>query len=358
MKLGIDARPLEHPHTGIGRYTKEILEYILTLRDWSVILYSARPLKNSCKQTTNVAYKIPGIPNVAAFQARVGQLCKQHDVDVFFGPRHQLPLALDCPSVVTIHDMSWLKARDTMRLSRSLVDATLMPRAIERATKVIAVSNHTRAEICDFFPDAEEKTRTIYEAAFCNASQSQAIDSIAKPFILAVGTQEPRKNYDRLLAAFQKVTQLFENQHLVIAGGDGWKTDLKSTIKTLGLTKHVTLLGGVNDMQLKFLYEACQFLAMPSLYEGFGLPLVEAMNYNKPALTSNNSAMREIAFDAALLVDPLDVESIANGLLKLVSDDQLRDDLAKRATVRKSFFSWNKAAEETARTIEAAYSTR
>lgn len=251
--------------------------------------------------------------------------------------------------------MAWLNARETMRPSGVLVDAALMPHAIKRATRVIAVSNHTKSTVCKLIPNATDKTRTIYEAPFSYAGQSQAIDTITKPFILAVGTQEPRKNYNRLLIAFQEVSRRYRDQHLVIVGGKGWKTNLKGSVANLGLTKRVTILASANDSQLNFLYQNCQFLAMPSLYEGFGLPLVEAMNFNKPILTSNNSAMREIASDAALLINPLDIKSITEGLISLISNIRLRDELAKKAEYRKTLFSWSEAAEQTAQTIEDAY---
>jgi glycosyltransferase involved in cell wall biosynthesis len=190
--------------------------------------------------------------------------------------------------------------------------------------------------------------------------KSLATIGIEQPYFLFVGTLEPRKNLLRLVNAYARIDEAIRNKFLmVIAGGKGWGgVDIHALVKEKGLSAQLVLTGYVNDNQLATLYAHARFLAMPSIYEGFGLPLVEAMSFGVPVLTSNCSSMPEVAGDAGLLVDPFDEKAIADALRSLLTDDHLRDTLAARARKNSERFSWQRAAAETMVVFEEAVAER
>jgi glycosyltransferase involved in cell wall biosynthesis len=183
---------------------------------------------------------------------------------------------------------------------------------------------------------------------------------INRPYFLFLGTLEPRKNLIRLLTAYSHLSDSIKDQAtLVIAGGKGWGgIDINDTVDDLGLAKYVRILGYVDESILATLYAHALFLAMPSLYEGFGLPLVEAMVRGTPVLTSNNSSMPEVAGNAGLLIDPLDTQSIKNGLEELISNHNFREALADNARANVTRFNWDNAAKQLVSVFETAIAGR
>ena len=171
---------------------------------------------------------------------------------------------------------------------------------------------------------------------------------------------EPRKNLQRLLQAYAALNaNVRDHARLVIAGGKGWGgVDIASMVRAMHLEGQVVYTGYVNEMQLATLYAHARFLAMPSLYEGFGLPLVEAMSFGVPVLTSNRSSLPEVAGDAGVLVDPFDVHSIAEGLFSLLCDNVYRDHLASRAIPNAKRFTWQNAARDMWAVFEEAAEAR
>lgn len=274
--------------------------------------------------------------------------------DVFWSPRHRMPIRLTTPAVVTIHDLVWKHAPATMRPLGYLVERATMPGSIRRARRLIAVSRATKCSIKRYFPEAANKTTVVHGASFTEASGIPAAVSRTKPFGLFVGTVEPRKNLERLLKAFASIKdEVGHDLHLV--GGAGWRMpEPTALIRANGLESRVHHLGALEDEDLLLQYAGCDFVAMPSLYEGIGLPIIEAMTFGKPVLTSNSSAMPETAGDAGLLVDPISIEDIARGLKRMMTDAALRARLADAARHRAKDFSWDSAATETVRVIESA----
>jgi glycosyltransferase involved in cell wall biosynthesis len=264
--------------------------------------------------------------------------------------------------VVTIHDLVWKYEPHTMRPLSLLIEKILMPEAIRSADLILADSQSTGAGIAEVFPEFFHKVRVVHLGAIAPPLVSEnaiAVD-IFKPYFLFVGTLEPRKNLERLLNAFALVPQFFRDKFsLVIAGGAGWGgVNLEKLVAKNGLQDSVKLLGYVSDQQLAWLYSHAQFLAMPSLYEGFGLPLVEAMQFSLPILTSNIGSMAEIVGNAALLVDPLSTESISHGIIRLLSDQDLISMLRLNSIHRSKEFSWSKCADETITVFEEAMAIR
>lgn len=357
-KIGIDGRLLAYPLTGIGRYTHEMTQALLRAGAHVTLYMPAAPVHpldqdKGCLQLK--ASHLFGRAGRFIWGQAVLPIIARHDApDIYWGPTHRIPPCLPARTraFVTIHDLVWKFAGETMRPTSRLLEQVLMPKAIRRADGVIAVSKHTRQDILHTFPKIDCPVKTIYPGI---SERPPAHDraylekwGINQPYILFVGTLEPRKNLIRLLKAY---AELDEQDHrracLVITGGAGWgDLDLVQIIKAHGLDKLVHLTGYVDESELSTLYKNALFLAMPSLYEGFGLPLIEAMAYGVPSLTSNLSSMPEVAADTALLVDPLDINAIASGLRVLLTQCDHRENLARRTKERATFFQWDLAARE------------
>lgn len=364
MRIAIDARPLIAPKTGIGRYLAELLQRMPqhSIHQW--FLYGPRPAWETSAPSLdihptapaarpNVVVRTPDVVDELHAQVLFPRWAALDRADVFWSPRHRLPIRLTTPAVVTIHDLVWKHAPETMRPMGYLVERATMPSSIRRARRLIAVSRATKCSIERYFPEAANKTTVVHGASFAVASGIPAARA-APPFGLFVGTVEPRKNLERLLQAFAHIKDDVEhNLHLV--GGTGWRMPMPSVlIRANGLEDRVRQLGALEDQDLLRQYAGCDFVVMPSLYEGFGLPIIEAMTFGKPVLTGNTSAMPETAGDAGLFVDPTSTEDIARGLKRMMTDSALRSRLADAARRRASDFSWDRAAAETIRVIESA----
>lgn len=368
-RIGVDASLLSEQVTGIGRYTHEILSRLVSSgHEW--FLYSHRPLAVGNWVSENVHLRTGNIPkralrmlwvqSVMPLQARSDQL------DLFWSPAHRLPSLLPAriARVVTIHDLVWKHAGETMRPVSRWLDATLMPEAVRLADRIITVSAHTAKDLIGEIPNAKGKVQPIplgvSRLAPASTRESLASLGLKEPFFLFVGTLEPRKNLVRLLEAFSRLPDnLRQSAVLAIAGGKGWGgVDVATIAEKYGVRDRVRVLGYVNEEQLATLYTHALFLAMPSLYEGFGLPLLEAMSRGTPVLTSDCASMPEVAGDAGILVAPHDVESISQGLSELLGNSVQRGLFASRAIANAGRFSWERATEETLRVFEDAIAAR
>ena len=364
MRIAVDARPLTAPRTGIGRYLTELLQRMLRHSTHQWFLYGPPPAwetpasSRDMHPTTlatrpNVVVRTPAVLGELHAQVLFPRWAALDRADVFWSPRHRVPIRLPTPAVVTIHDLVWKHAPETMRPLKYLLERATMPSTIRRARRLIAVSRATQCSIKRYFPEAADKTTVVHAASFATASAIPATRA-PRPFGLFVGTFEPRKNLERLLEAFAHIKDDVEHDlHLV--GGTGWRMPKPSVlVRANGLEDRVRQLGALEDEDLLRQYAGCDFVVMPSLYEGFGLPIIEAMTFGKPVLTGNTSAMPEIAGDAGLFVDPTSTEDIARGLKRMMTDSALRSRLAAAARQRASDFSWDRAAAETIRVIESA----
>lgn len=230
----------------------------------------------------------------------------------------------------------------------------MMPRALREAQAVICVSASTYNDVSDFDPAIADKGTVIHEAACiepiagAEATRPEAIGD--KPYFLFVGTKEPRKNLDRCLLAWRDSGLQQRGYKLVVAGGDGWKYRLRESIRRYGIDTSVVDLMPSTD-ELRQLYAQCRAVILPSLYEGFGLPLVEAMRFGKPMITSNVSSMPEIAGDAALLVNPKVTAELSAAFVRLAQDEAMHEKLSSNSAARSKLFSWEKAGQATLEVI-------
>jgi len=254
------------------------------------------------------------------------------------------------PLVATVHDLAFRHYPDAYpSAGRRYHDRAARIVAAE-AARVIAVSQATAHDLTELYGVEPGRITVVPLGADPPGPGDQAAAArllgdlgVRGPFLLAVGTLEPRKNLPRLLAAFGEVTDELPDHHLVVAGPVGWGPTLRPTWDSV----RVKLAGPVGDAVLHALYRGADGLAYPSLYEGFGLPVLEAMAHGLPVLTSGRSSLPEVAGDAALLVDPLDRGSIAKGLVRLVNDSALRRRLADAGPRRAARFTWPATASGT-----------
>lgn len=284
-------------------------------------------------------------------------------VDLYHATDFTLPPTLsETRRLLTVHDLSFVRVPETAspRL-KAYLDA-VVPRSVRRSQHIIADSQATKKDLIELYNVPEQKVTTILSGVnshFAPVTDTEKLKAVRarygigdKPFIFSIGTVQPRKNYARLIQALAHIRQ----QHdviLVIAGGKGWLEDpIYQTLDHLHMRESVRFIGFADDEDLPALYSAARCLAFPSLYEGFGLPILEAMACGTPVLTSNVSSMPEAAGDAALLIDPNDLEDITNSLERLLWDEMLRAILQQRGFERVRHFTWERAAGEIAQVYE------
>ncbi len=278
--------------------------------------------------------------------------------DVLFVPAHTLPLRHPRASVATVHDLGYLYfPGEHGRATHRLRDWSNRWSA-RHAARTIAVSGATRDDLVAQYRVPAARIHVVYhgcDPAFGPIHDAARLDrargrhALNRPYFLFVGTLQPRKNYERLLRAFDRFVTTTARPHLLaLAGARGWQRErLERTLLTLEHRSRVRLLDYVVEEDLPTLMSAAEGLVLVSLYEGFGLPALEAMACGTPVLASNTSALPEVVGDAGLLVDPLDEGAITDGLTRLASDSNLRARLAALGPARAAQFTWQRAAHET-----------
>jgi glycosyltransferase involved in cell wall biosynthesis len=357
MRIAVDGRSLRAPLTGIGRYTYELCA--------ALAAEGCRPRVYAPDE--RIAVAPPGVemicsngvlPRMVWLQTALPLRLARDGTDILWGPAHRLPIALGprTVGVVTIHDLVWVHAPETMHVPTYLAERLLMYPSLLRANAVVTVSSTTAAALKERYGSLGKRIVTIYPGASPLAAEVMSDASaltdqgIGRPYALFVGTLEPRKNVPRLIEAYARLAQDVRSRcMLVIVGGRGWrgqKEDILHRVANYGLEKDVRILDYVDDQVLARLYANSRFLVMPSLYEGFGLPVVEANRHGVPALVGSGGSLPEIGGDAALVVDPIDTDSVRSGLEHLIVDDGLRSRLAAAAISNASRFSWVVAARQ------------
>lgn len=370
MRIAVDARPLSVPTTGISRYTHELLARLTACQRHEWFLYSYQPVTTLAAGADDThgranlhlrhSQRTPRGMSTLFAQWVFPRWAQRDAVEVFWSPRHHLPLLLPpaIRQVVTIHDLVWREHPATMMRLNAALERHLMPRSIARADRILTVSQATADALRAAFPVADSAITVTPLAAFAgprNADAAPPSPMGGRPYILFVGTLEPRKNLARALRAFASIVQQgITSHHFCLAGGGGWgRQDVASLARDLGIEDYVHALGRVTDEQLQSCYAHADILLMPSLYEGFGLPLLEAMCHGVPVITSNVASMPEVAGKGGLLVDPLSEQAIAAALVQLTQDRPLHRRKSEQAVLQAGQFSWERCADQTLAVIES-----
>jgi len=321
-------------------------------------LYSPQKYNRSALLRPNIHHRIAGVPT-SLRASQLGQLifpiwAKRDRLSIFWSPRHQLPMFLPARirGVVTIHDLVWKVYGETMRFPGKQIDGFLMPQSLRRADVIVAVSEFTRRELQRYFPEITSPIKVVPGASHLQGKMGRTAPDGGhnEQYFLFVGTMEPRKNLPVLLAAYKEYTQLYATPfHLKIVGGRGWGgVDANELVRQLALEAYVTVVGKVTEQELRQLYAKSRALVMPSLYEGFGLPVVESLSMGVPVITSRDSAMSEVAGSAGLYVDPQSIQDVAGALLKMTNDQALYARLRQRTGAEAGRYDWDTSAREMA----------
>jgi len=351
VRIAVDGRPLRHPFSGIGVYTREILARIADDHDLFIYL-DRRPAQPSDLKGTFRSGPSRRLNGFVTANVAFAHWARHDRVDVYFSPRHHLPLTLrHTPAVVTIHDMVWRVAPETMHPLNRLLDTALMPLALARADRVIAVSADTATRIAEY---CGRRDVTTINNAPREASHVVPFTH-PRPYFLFVGTKEPRKNLRGVVEGFRRASATGLDHGLVLVGPAGWgEPGLRGVEAVNPADERIVDLGPISDERLTGVYQSSTALVLASFYEGFGIPLVEAMHHGKPVITSGTGAMAQVAGDAGILVDPDNPASIARAFLKLAKDREAHRRLAANARRRSRAFSWDRAAQTTIDVLDEA----
>jgi glycosyltransferase involved in cell wall biosynthesis len=356
MRIGMEVTAAVRQGGGIGRYVRELLRAIAQLDTATAYeLFYASP--------TPLPYPLPLLPSNFTtrhlpfhdiwlarfwhrFQIPVPVETVTGPIDLYHAPDFVLP-PTRARSLLTVHDLSFERDPESAAPGLRRYLKTVVPRSIHRANHVIAVSEATKRDIVELYQVPENKITVLYEGVDAifrptpNPGIRTKYDLGNGPYIFSVSTIQPRKNYQRLI---QAMAALPAEYNLVIAGGKGWMYDaIFAEAEQPAIQGRVKFIGFVPDDDLPALYTEAAALAYPSLYEGFGLPLLEAMACGTPTLTSNVSCLPEVAGDAAVLVDPLSVEAIAAGLAQCLHE---REAWVAKGFTRAAQFRWNDVAAQ------------
>jgi glycosyltransferase involved in cell wall biosynthesis len=365
MRICIDASPAVHHRAGLGRYTQELMAALLDIdSENEYIAFYNRPseaqvdppLDRLPHLTTDLRTKPWRMSALLAHFARTSQDRLFPEVDLFHGTDHLLPRLTRLKSVFTLHDLVFCFYPQTHKPLNRWFLTLMMPRFLRAADAVIAVSESTKRDAIQTYGIDEAKITVIYEGVssrFRRASP-EAIAAVRHKyglpdqFFLSLGTIEPRKNLTSLLEAYHALRNEGSSLGLVIAGKKGWLySGFFNRMRELGLERDVLFPGFVPDQDLPALYSAADLFVFPSLYEGFGLPVLEALACGTPVVASNASSLPEVAGEAALLVDPSSVEALVTAVKAVVGNRRLREDLHERGPKQAARFNWQTAARET-----------
>ena len=357
--VAFDVTSFSRFKAGVEYYIKNMFMAI-SRADLNGLNFISIDLSSNRKESnTSVFTKIfRGFNLIYQIQIRLPYLLSKNRISVLHSPAYVSPVFKICPYVMTIHDLSFMLFPEMFISTYRLYLKILMPLSVKRADLIIAVSEHTKQDIIKILKVPEEKIKVIYEGAeerFYKSHSPYLIKSFIKKnnlpekFILFVGTLEPRKNLKGLLKAYSIYSKRTDKPlKLVLTGMKGWLyNDVFELIETLNLKDNVIFTGYLSDDEMPYLYNAASLFVYPSFYEGFGLPVVEAMACGTPVIASNVSSLPEVLGNAGILIDPNNIEEIALAIQNILEDDKFRHELIEKGLTRAKDFSWDKAAQET-----------
>ncbi|MDP8255681.1 MAG: glycosyltransferase family 1 protein [Candidatus Alcyoniella australis] len=369
MRIGLNSEKVLERTTGVGCYAYNLVRGLLEIdRDNRYVLffhsdagcYAGEPwLAGPNVELDQYGAKGSNPRRILWEQLGLPGRARRSKLDVFHYIDHTLSMiGKPVPTAITVHDLAFFRHPEAYTRSRRIYKSLVSPRSIRRADRVIAVSEYTRQEVLEITGADPDKVSVVYNGidGEFRVIQDQKLLSdfrrqhdLPQRYILFVGTLQPRKNVTGLVRAYAELVQRKAVEHdLVICGERGWIFDeIFSQVERSGLTARVRFIESLPQQQLPLLYNCAELFVFPSLFEGFGLPLLEAMSCGVPVVSSNTTSMPEVVGDAALLVDPNDVDDMALQIQRALSDRELAADLRNRGLERSREFSWRKCAQST-----------
>jgi glycosyltransferase involved in cell wall biosynthesis len=361
MRIAFDGTTLTPGRTGVGYYTEHLLHHLAreveTTGD-ELVVVSNQPIDTTHPLPRHVTvherHRFP--LRIAWMQMLAGRVLDDVRADVAHFTNGMVPLGTGAARVVTIHDMSLKLYPECHPLRRRVINRPLISVAARVADAVVAVSNSARDDLLRFHRIPADRVSVVHEAAGPDfrpirdrvmRARIRLRYGLPERFVLYVGAIEPRKNLPRLVEAFAQARRQGIAHELVCVGPYGWSSrDLYDHVDRLGLRRVVHFTGYVPAEDLPVIYSLSEFFVFPSIYEGFGLPVIEAMACGTPVITSKTSSLLEIAADAAETTDPYDAEALAAALVTLATSADRRCELAARGVERARQFSWTRTAKE------------
>jgi glycosyltransferase involved in cell wall biosynthesis len=350
MRVGFDMTPAALSPAGTGRYPRELLHALERREDPAVI-----PIASSLRRPATVPQRaVQGLRREGWwYPVGLARTAREVRADVVHVPAPYSARVRDRPLVLTVHDV--LPFHYPELFTRVVVAHSRLAwrAAVLGATRVVTGSQHTRGELIELFgvPEAHVVVTPYgvsrrFHPRDVDPEWLAARFGIDRRFVLCVGTLEPRKNLTTALRAFRLASEGLDDVQLVVAGGRGWRNDSFDAELGDG-ARDVSVTGFVSDDELAALYSAAECFVYPSLYEGFGLPVLEAMACGAPVVTSDATSLPEVAGDAALLAPPADVEAVAGAIRRVLTEDGLAARLRERGLQRAGDLSWDACAEAT-----------
>ena len=372
-KIVINTIPLQGSLTGVGHYTNQLVRYftLIDTRHEYTYYYGffSKTLVGYGHPVQRLRNQLPKAPwfrgmlrQTVFFASRLFH----SEFDLYFEPNF-IPVKIKAKKIVTtVHDFSFRRFPDAHPKDRIRYFEKNFIKNIRRSDRIITDSTYIKKEAKELFGLADEVITPIHlgvDHDVFRVYQTETLEScrrelgLPEKFILFVGTREPRKNLKRLVQAYAALPDTAQKEFsLVLVGPPGWGENDPVGEKTL--SDRVIVLDYLDTQKLALVYNLARALVYPSLYEGFGLPPLEAMACGCPAVVSNAGALPEVCGDAAVYVDPNDTESIANGIQRVLSDDRVRKDLIERGLGRAKDFTWEKTARETLKVFDEVLSQR
>jgi glycosyltransferase involved in cell wall biosynthesis len=361
-KITVDCRSLKTV-CGVAVYTRQLLGSMFRLDDrnrYDLMVWNRGDFPGGHANVGKNVVRLPGTIShaiwkrwrILPYDLFLGQ------PDIYFSPNFSLPyLRPRVKTVITVHDLAFLRMREIITPKNFEFLKYWVTYSIRRADRIISVSESTKNDIREFFGDAADKTTTILSAcdsAFrpitVSATERKALSErygLPDRYILYHGTLEPRKNLPILLKAYAMAKPRLGGTKLVMSGKKGWLYEsIFTTVTELGLVDDVVFPGFIEDGDLPLLYNGCEFFTFISRYEGFGIPLLEAMACGKSVITSDVSSMPEVGAKAAMYFSPADYQGLAGGMLKLHEDAAFRKRQEDASLIRAGEFSWERTARE------------
>lgn len=376
MVIGIDGNEANvHKRVGISEYAYQLLLQFASdrykERGFKFVIYlKDDPLPHMPKKSKHVNYRIlkPG-KLWTQWRLPLDLFFHYPRPDVFFSMTHYAPRFSPVPTVVSVMDVSYVRFPHLFKPGDLYQLRNWTKYSVNNARRVLTISDSSKSDIIKEYHVSEKKVVTIYpgikeitslEPRVFGMNQLKAKYDISDHYVLFVGTLQPRKNIVRLIEAFAKVlknhdidAEVRKTLQLVIIGKKGWLfEDILAAPEKFGVTNQVKFLEGIQDDELNIFYQHAICYVLPSLYEGFGLPVLEAMQRDCPVITSNVSSLPEAGGEAALYVSPKDVDDIAEKISLLVTDKKMRKDMIEKGKEQVQKFSWKKAAKETLDVLE------
>ena len=355
MRIGIDATPIFLQKGGIGYYTQSLLEYLTQIDAANeYVLFKTTqnqpesPISFIDRRNVRIIYTPKALQKWRSRRERI---------DLYHGTNFRLRGRGCRGNVVTIHDLAFKRyPRFLKKKFGQFLSFLKTKRDVNRADRVIAVSQHTAKDIVDIFKINPQKIKVVYHGVEPHFRPDVSLESICTvkkkyrilpgSYILWVGTIEPRKNLQVLIKIYGQLKDIHEKYSLVLGGGWGWKyEDILPLVQSLG--ERVRITGYLPREDLYPLYSGATLFVYPSLYEGFGMPLLEAMASGVPVVASRASSIPEVVGDAAIFFDPLNISDIGEAMLRVLQDSSMRLSLREKGIQRAKQFTWERAARQT-----------